>query len=344
MTDRQWDVLTAIVKGETSDPLVAFIVDSPWLPRWAGHSILDYFASEEVWFSDHLLAAESFPDCIFLPGFWAEYGMCTEPSAFGARCTFPENEFPFSHRIILSEDSMGFIQKPNPKTDGLLPFVIKRLTRAEERMNANGHRIRFAVSRGPLNICSFLMGTTEFLMTLKTEPDAAKSLIATVTEFVSSWLAYQKERFPSIDGIFILDDILGFIGREDFLQFAFKPFMDVFHAFDASVRFLHNDAPCAASAPSLSAMGVNLFNCGIDLPLPEVRKLVGPDIVLMGAIPPRDVLAGGSPNDVVRALDAQVAEYDKTAPLIYSCGGGMPPSVPTENIEAFLSRVWEMKR
>jgi uroporphyrinogen-III decarboxylase len=343
MKDLQWDLLTAVVRGEKSGPFAAFIIDSPWLPAWAGHSILDYFASEEVWFADHLKAAETFPDCIFLPGFWSEYGMCTEPSAFGARCSFPENEFPFSHRIIGSEDEMGGIHHPNPETDGLLPLVVKRLARAERRMADKGHRIRFAVSRGPLNICSFLMGTTEFLMAMKTEPEKTKALIATVTDFVVSWLSYQKERFPSIGGIFVLDDILGFIGREDFLEFALPPFTRVFSSFDADVRFLHNDAPCASSAPSLSAMGVNLFNCGTDLPLSEVRRLAGPDVVLMGAIPPRDVLAGGNPADVERALDVQFAEYGAAAPLIHSCGGGMPPGAPTANIEAFLRRVRGMR-
>jgi uroporphyrinogen decarboxylase len=341
MTDTQWDILTSLVKGKEDGFHAAFIIDSPWLPGWAGHTILDYFASEDVWFNDHLKAAESFPDCMFLPGFWAEYGMCTEPSAFGARCTFPENEFPFSHKVILSEEGMESLPRPNPETDGFLPFVIKRLGRAEERMKTKGHRIRFAVSRGPLNICSFLMGTTEFLLSLKTEPDQAKKLIETVTEFVSSWLTYQKKCFPSIDGIFILDDILGFIGQEDFLEFAFKPFTNVFHAFDATVRFLHNDAPCAASAPYLSKMHVNLFNCGTDLPLPEVRNLVGPDIVLMGAIPPRDVLAQGTPADVRKALDAQGALHETVSPLLYSCGGGMPPAVPTENIRAFLNWIAE---
>ena len=41
-------------------------------------------------------AVERFPDVLFLPGFWAEYGMRTEPSAFGAKCIFPDNEFPFA--------------------------------------------------------------------------------------------------------------------------------------------------------------------------------------------------------------------------------------------------------
>ena len=52
---------------------------------------------------------------------------------------------------------------PDPRRDGLLPFVVKRLQHCRPRIEAAGHAIRFAVSRGPLNVASFLMGTTEFL-------------------------------------------------------------------------------------------------------------------------------------------------------------------------------------
>ena len=105
MTDRQWTELCMLVAGtrETKEAVAGFIIDSPWLPQWSGVSILDYLAHDQVWFDANLKAVETFPEAIFLPGFWAEYGMCTEPSAFGARCMFPENEFP---------ERVSFLSKP----------------------------------------------------------------------------------------------------------------------------------------------------------------------------------------------------------------------------------------
>jgi len=41
---------------------------------------------------------------MFLPGFWSEYGMCTEPSAFGARCSFPSIS-----GIFLLDDIIRFV-------------------------------------------------------------------------------------------------------------------------------------------------------------------------------------------------------------------------------------------
>ena len=95
MTDKQWIDLIAIVNGEKKQPLpIGFIIDCPWLPNWYGINILDYFTNDELWLKANLKVIDTFPEVMFLPGFWSEYGMCTEPSAFGAKCVFWKNEFP----------------------------------------------------------------------------------------------------------------------------------------------------------------------------------------------------------------------------------------------------------
>ncbi len=89
MTDRQWEMLKSVIKGEILDPFpVGFIIDSPWLPNWCGIRILDYFSNDELWFDANMKVLTKFPDVIFLPGFWSEFGMCTEPSAFGSAARF----------------------------------------------------------------------------------------------------------------------------------------------------------------------------------------------------------------------------------------------------------------
>ena len=62
---------------------------------------------------------------MLLPGFWAEYGMCTEPSAFGAKCVWYENAFPSAAKMLHDYGDMARLKKPNCRTDGLLPFVIR---------------------------------------------------------------------------------------------------------------------------------------------------------------------------------------------------------------------------
>jgi uroporphyrinogen decarboxylase len=344
MNDQQWNTLVSVVRGETIRPLpTAFIIDSPWLPNWAGHTILDYFTDERTFLEDNLKAIRAFPDSILLPGFWSEYGMCTEPSAFGSVSMWGEDDFPFAKKVLLSPSDVDRLEKPDARKHGLLPFVIKRLKHLQPEIEKAGHKIRFAVARGPLNIASFLMGTPEFMEAIKTEPELMHRLLGMVTDFLVEWIEVQREAFPTIDGILLLDDIVGFISRRDFETFGLPYLQRAFSA-DVTVKFFHNDAPAKASAPMLEAAGVNLFNFGIQHSLADMKTWTNNRVALMGNIPPRDVLAEGTPEDVRRAVKEMLNALNDHSRLIVSCGGGMPPQAPTDNINALISTVEELTR
>lgn len=344
MTDQQWEVLQCVIKGEVVNPLpTGFIIDCPWLPNWYGINIIDYFSNDQLWLDANLKAINDFPEVMFLPGFWSEFGMCTEPSAFGARCSFPQNEFPHAHKIIHSPDDIDSLPEPNPKTDGLIPFMLNRLKLAQPKIEAAGHKIRFSVSRGPLNIASYLMGTTEFLTLMMMEPDKAELLVKKITAYLKNWHELQMETFPSIDGMLMLDDIIGFMGEDEFRQFGL-PYFQELYGLNPSVKFLHNDAPCRVSAPLLPEMGVNLFNMGFDVTLNELKELTQNKVTMLGNLPPRDVLAAGTPEQVGKAATELVNSLKDRSRIIMSCGGGMPPAVSTENISAFVNAVKNSKQ
>jgi uroporphyrinogen-III decarboxylase len=339
MNQQQWDALSAVIRGEELRPLPSgFIIDSPWLPNWAGHTILDYFTDERLFLADNLKAIRTFPRASFLPGFWSEYGMCTEPSAFGSVSVWEQDEFPFAKKLLQSPADVDRLEKPNVRKDGLLPFVIKRLQHLLPEIEAAGHEIRFAVARGPLNIATFLMGTTEFLTALKTDPERMHQLLRITTDYLVDWIAYQRECFPSIDGILLLDDIVGFVSRKDCESFALPCLQRAFDA-DVSVKFFHNDAPCKACAPLLADAGINFLNFGVQHTLADMRAWTGGKLTLLGNLPPRDVLAAGTPQDVERGTEQMLAALEDRRQLVPSCGGGMPPGVKTENIEAFIATV-----
>lgn len=336
MTDQQWNDLLAVLRGEVLQPLpVGFIIDCPWLPGWCGRDIADYLSSETLWFEANCRAIETFPEIWFLPGFWSEFGMCTEPSAFGSRCKFPRSEFPFADKIITDVAQIKDLQTPDPQSDGLLPFMLNRLRWAQPHIEDLGHKIRFSVSRGPLNVATFLMGTTEFLMALKTDPEPVHHLLRVVTDFLKQWHTLQRATFPTIQGLMMLDDIVGFMGEQDFVEFGLPYFRELY-AVDLPVKFFHNDAPCAKSIKYYSDIGINLYNPGVQTSLTEMRRLCGNRLTILGNIPPRDVLAQGSLEDVLAAVKRLRDETQDRSRLILSCGGGMPPGVSTANIQAFL--------
>lgn len=342
MTIEQWELLLKVISGEKpKEKLVGFIVDSPWIPGWFNVSILDYYVNPEIWFEANRKVVQEFSDVLFFPGFWSEFGMCTEPSAFGSKLIWPENDFPFPGKIQDAEKGLGSLSKPDVRKEGLLPFVLKRLLHNQERIQATGHEIKFAVSRGPLNIASFLTGTTEFLMAMNMSPEETKKGLTVITDFIVDWVSFQMETFRTIDGLLILDDIVGFLDESNFREFAFPFLKKIFESFPVKVKFFHNDAYGLVCAPYLCDIGVNLFNFSHEHSLSEMKELTKNQITLLGNIPGRDVLAHGSPENIRKYVAEAKASVSDRSRIIWSCGGGMPPDVPTENIREFIAAVRE---
>ena len=340
MRNSSWDDLIRMIDGEKLNYQPSgFIVDSPWIPGWYGISTVDYYASDDLWLKANLKMINTFPDAWFMPGFWSEYGMCTEPSAFGSRMVFLEQSLPHADKIIDSIDETDSLPQPDVKTDGLLPFMISRLRNNEQAIKDADHQVRFAIARGPLNVASFLMGTTEFMMALAMDPDNSHKLLKKISDFTCDWISWQKECFPSIEGVLILDDLIGFVGEVEFSEFVIPYFKRIFSCTGAKARFLHNDADGLITAANLKEMGVNMFNFSFNHTMKEIRDLAGPEVVLVGNVPPRDVVANGTPQQVEEAVKKAFDEIPDHERIIWSVGGGMAPDVKDVNLNAFIRTV-----
>ena len=117
-----WERFTGVARGVQADRVpVALIVDSPWLPGYAGIDTLDYFLQPDEWLRINLDLLKRFPDVAWIPGFWVEYGMAAEPSAFGPRIVWhhdrPPSIEPVHRGLTLLADS----EPPDPQRHGLIP-------------------------------------------------------------------------------------------------------------------------------------------------------------------------------------------------------------------------------
>jgi uroporphyrinogen decarboxylase len=336
MTDPQWDALLRVIRGELLDPLpVGFLVDGPWFAALQRVGLMEYLTDNAIWLEANLRASRQFPRVLWIPGFWAEYGMISNPPSFGAKCIWPEHGFPTCGQVLHSYAEIDRLKKPDVRADGLLPLIMQRLKLGQAAAEHAGHRYRFACAHGPLTIASYLLGHSEFLIGMRTEPEAIHRLLRIVTDFVIDWLQLQKEQFPTIDGTLILDDLMGFVGDQDFREFVLPYAQPIFAAVDVRVRFLHNDAFGLVTAPHLASMGVNLFNFSFEHSFDEVRRLAGDTVTLMGNIPPRDVLALGSCDDVRRHVRQLLASLSDGRRIILSAGGFTHAQFSADKVAAF---------
>ena len=211
MLKKDWDTLLEVVGGKSfANPPVALIIDSPWLPDYAQITHLDYYLQPDLWLQVNTQVKEEFPNIIFLPSFWVEYGMVAEPSALGAPFSWGLNSMPSAKKFLHTLEDLQGLRVPNPQRDGLMPLVLNLYRNFTSQLLGTEYEIKMVASRGPLTVASFIYGLTDLLMGIKIEPQAMKNLLEITTETTILWLKAQLEAAPSAEGILLLDDIPGF--------------------------------------------------------------------------------------------------------------------------------------
>jgi uroporphyrinogen-III decarboxylase len=338
MRQEQWDLLRRCVAGEPlAAPPVALIIDSPWLPGYRGVSTLDYLTVPEIWLDTNLAVEREFPDVIFVPGFWCEMGMGAEPSAFGCKVSFHHDRTPGVHALAPDIQDLKGLAPPDPHRDGLLPVILNYYRLLRPRVEDAGHVIKIVAARGPLVLATHLLGVSEFLLAMKTDPAATHQLLRTTTTLVRTWLEAQVEAVGSVEGILVLDDLVGFVSLPDYREFAHPYLQQIFQAFPEAMKFFHNDTNNPASFGCYAELGIHVLNFTHLQPLDKVRELVGPTVCLMGNVPPLDVLARGTPEAVEQSVAQCRRAHPSTQGWLLSAGGGTSPGTPGENIHALVA-------
>ena len=100
MTQDQIQRLEETIRYENDKIHVALIADSPWIPGYCGDTFIDYYARNEVFIAGNRKIRKDFPDAIFVPSWWVEYGMAAEPTGFGCPTCFFEDNLPHMYPLI----------------------------------------------------------------------------------------------------------------------------------------------------------------------------------------------------------------------------------------------------
>jgi uroporphyrinogen decarboxylase len=339
MRREQWEAFARAARGlpgGCDGPLAAFIVDSPWIPGFAGMSHLDYFTLPDRWLAANLMVEERFPQAVMIPGAWVEYGMAAEPSAFGCRISWREDATPSVAPVLRDLSDADRLTVPEPRTDGLMPFVLSLYRGAEAALAERGQAVRMVAARGPLALAAHLRGVTELLTDLKLCPAETRRLLEITTETVIRWLRAQASNLGSVEGVLVLDDIVGFLSPEDYREFAHPALAAVFSSFPGMVKVFHDDYPNGRIMADLADAGFDVLNFSHTLDIGVVREATAGKVRLMGNVPPRDVMANGTPAEVSAWARECIDKTDGGRGLILSAGGGLSPGTPAANIDALV--------
>jgi len=325
-------MLKIIRTRDKSQTMAAFIVDSPWLPDYIDADTLDFYFDSQIWLKSYLQLIDDLSGVAFVPGSWAEFGMATEPSGWGVKIQWSHSTPPSLHHLAeLSEIVQADV--PNPEQDGLMPLILRHYERMDPELKIHGIEPRIAAARGPLAVASHLIGVTELLMATQLEPDTCIQFLEKTTELIIRWLSAQLQRMSEPVGVLVLDDIVGMLGPGDVAKFAFPYLEKVFGNFPDMIHFYHNDTPNESIFKGLAETGVDVFNFSHITDIHTARRLLGNDIVLMGNIPPLDVLVRGTVNEVRKSTEDILEKMANAGPMLVSAGGGVSPGTPIRNLQ-----------
>jgi len=339
MRPEQWEIFKKAARREKLDRVpMALIIDSPWIPGYLGIGHMDFYLDPELWFQSHLRIHREFPDIIFIHSWWMEYGMAAEPSALGSKIKFwPHNPPSEYHTLFHIEDIEKFPQY-EVESEAYMALTLHRIRMQRQRILDHGYILPLVTSRGPMCTAGFVRSTTDFMMDLVEKPEWAHKLLDLCTRLIIDWLKAQaKAMGPTVEGIFILDDIVGFVNEEHYLEFCHPYLKRICDAFPKHwVKIYHNDAKVEACLDHLPDVGFNVLNWGKQTDMAEVKARVGGRMCLMGNVNPLEVGVRGTP-DEVRAATLDVLDKSGGEGVILSVGGGTSPGMPRANILAMLA-------
>lgn len=336
-----WERFVAVARGARSpsgaapvDQIpIALIVDSPWLPGYAGIDTLDYFLRDDLWLEINCGLLERFPDVAWIPGFWVEYGMAAEPSAFGARVMWHHDRPPSIEPVRGGLQAMADLEPADPQEDGLMPLVLRRYQLLEER----GIHTKMVAARGPFTVANWVLGATDLMLTLSTDPAAITRFLDTVTTTIIAFLHAQLDTLRDPQGIMVLDDLVGMISPQMFEDLARPQFARIFEEFNGLIRVFHNDTPCPHLIKPFSTLGFDVFNFSHLTDIAIVQAAM-PNIALMGNVPPLKLMAEGTPEQVEQFARECIQKTGGRG-LILSAGGGVSPGTPAASIDALVKAV-----
>jgi uroporphyrinogen decarboxylase len=344
MRSEQWELFKKVAKLQPADRVpVSLIIDSPWIPGYLGINHLDYYFDPQVWFHSNLRIIREFPEIIVFPSWWVEYGMAIEPSALGCRIRFFQDQPPVQIPTLLRLEDLDQFPAANPHQDGLMCAALHRYRTQRARILEAGYIIPLVAARGPLCSAAFMRGLTQLMLDMTDNPSGVHNLMSYTTEATVRWLRAQAEVIGgTIEGMFVLDDIVGFLSRPHYLEFAHPYLKKVFDSFPrAWVKVYHNDANIGPFLEDLPDAGFDVLNWTHKLELSEVRKRTGGKICLMGNIAPMEIGTRGAPQDVKKAVLNLFRKVGREG-IILSLGGGVSPGMPAANIIAMAEAAREI--
>lgn len=267
--------------------------------------------------------------------------LTVEAEAFGAKIVFPEDEVPSVVEPIVSDmESVEALQIPSLEAGRVQEYL------KADRLVAQSIQDKpvFAGCIGPFSLAGRLMGMTEIMIALFTEPEAVEMLLEKCTAFLRAYCHAIKE--TGVDGVIMAEPAAGLISNEDCTKYSseyVRPLIEELQD-DTFLFVMHNCGNGGHCTEAMVASGAGALHFGNRIDMLEALEHTPSHLLAMGNLDPVGILKQAAPeivyNETLQLLE-KTATYKN---YVLSTGCDVPPHIPEENIKAFYQAMEDFKK
>lgn len=328
-----------ILNGEGECVRAPFIIwgPAPFITSSVGETQKDFYLNPERKMKIQMKAVDTFPDAWIVPGVWPDFGAVMEPTMFGSRVLYFDNDAPRAMPVVNELEDIPKITF-NWK-DSLLPEMLRQYEYMWKHLPRHyiddyGFLDGVGYALGPNETACLLVSMTNFMLGLYEEPELIHQLMDVVTEGILFSLKEQEKVNGKLKKIYFPDHTSNQIGRDAFEEFSLPYYRRILSEFpDCKFVLYHNEGRQIHVGDLLSQFNTSITHFGD--PLDQLAPKVDEHIVFMGNLHPiKDML-----NKTPREIYEKSMEIIKEAPkgrLWLSTAGGMAPETPLENVRAAI--------
>lgn len=258
--------------------------------------------------------------------------LTVEAEAFGAEVIFPEDEVPsVIGTLVSSLQDVENLVIPNLNAGRIPEYLLANKLAAENITD----RPVLAGCIGPFSLAGRLMGMSEIMIGIYTEPEMVLSLLEKCTSFLIDYCRGIKNAGAS--GVVMAEPAAGLISADECSMYSSVYVKRIVEELqdDNFMIILHN---CGNTGHCTSAMvetGAEGLHFGNQIDMVDALEKCPENCLIMGNIDPVNCMKMGTPQYVYDTVLDLLKRTSKYKNFILSTGCDVPPNVSSDNIEAF---------
>lgn len=272
-------------------------------------------------------------------GLSEELSLRTIGEAVGSKLVFPENDIDYVEEFVMEEAfDMSKIEMPDPYTNEVLAPKLARAHELKKRFPDMGIETELA---GPISTAAAIRPINKLLRDLRKQPEEVKKLLDFCIEANMAWAKAFKNEFGPTSVMVVdpvgCDDILSPKQVQEFSLPYLKELLRRLYELNGIKPNLHICGHTNKQWEYYKDLDIDFYSVDNCEDLEECKNVIEDKLIVVGNVPPVEVMRYGSIDDVIEAVKVCIAKAaDAKNGYIAATGCGSPVGTPKENLDAFI--------